>query len=195
MPFRSRKCALFLIHGAPTSSRTLKLSLSSERSKTSMAYPTNYRYTREHEWISARWRHRHHRHHRLCAELAGRHRLRGRAQGGRHSDRQRNVRIGREREGRQRSLFAGERHGDRGERGAEDLAGQDQRAPHETWIIKVELSDPSEFDKLLDAAAYEEFISEETGAIRQPSPPLSSSHVESRESNRIGRIWQHAPTD
>jgi glycine cleavage system H protein len=37
-------------------------------------------------------------------------------------------------------------------------------APHETWIIKVELTDPSEFDKLLDAAAYEKFISEETGS-------------------------------
>jgi glycine cleavage system H protein len=36
-------------------------------------------------------------------------------------------------------------------------------APHETWIIKVELADPAEFDKLLDAAAYEAFISEETG--------------------------------
>jgi glycine cleavage system H protein len=34
-------------------------------------------------------------------------------------------------------------------------------APHETWIIKVELSDPSEFDALLDAATYEKFVSEE----------------------------------
>ena len=34
-------------------------------------------------------------------------------------------------------------------------------APHETWIIKVELSDPAEFEKLLDAAAYEAFIAEE----------------------------------
>jgi glycine cleavage system H protein len=34
-------------------------------------------------------------------------------------------------------------------------------APHETWIIKVKLSDPTEFDKLLDAAAYEAFIAEE----------------------------------
>jgi len=33
--------------------------------------------------------------------------------------------------------------------------------PHETWIIKVELSNPSEYDGLLDAAAYEKFISEE----------------------------------
>ena len=37
-------------------------------------------------------------------------------------------------------------------------------APHETWIIKVELSNPAEVDTLLDAAAYEAFISEETGA-------------------------------
>ncbi|HEY1766904.1 MAG TPA: glycine cleavage system protein GcvH [Terracidiphilus sp.] len=37
-------------------------------------------------------------------------------------------------------------------------------APHETWIIKVELSNLSEFDTLLDAAAYEKFISEETGS-------------------------------
>jgi glycine cleavage system H protein len=36
-------------------------------------------------------------------------------------------------------------------------------APHEAWIIKVQLSDPAEFEKLLDAAAYEAFISEETG--------------------------------
>jgi glycine cleavage system H protein len=37
-------------------------------------------------------------------------------------------------------------------------------AAHETWIIKVELSDPSEWDKLLDAAAYEKLIAEETAA-------------------------------
>ena len=33
---------------------------------------------------------------------------------------------------------------------------------HGTWIIKVELSDTGELDKLLDAAAYEAFIAEET---------------------------------
>ena len=37
-------------------------------------------------------------------------------------------------------------------------------AAHEAWIIKVELADPTEFEKLLDAAAYEAFISEETGS-------------------------------
>lgn len=37
-------------------------------------------------------------------------------------------------------------------------------APHETWIIKVELSDPSEFDALLDATTYEKFTAEETGS-------------------------------
>ena len=34
---------------------------------------------------------------------------------------------------------------------------------HSTWIIKVELSNPAELDSLLDAAAYEAFVSEETG--------------------------------
>ncbi len=37
-------------------------------------------------------------------------------------------------------------------------------AAHEAWILKVELSDPSEWDTLLDAAAYEKFVSEETGS-------------------------------
>jgi glycine cleavage system H protein len=37
-------------------------------------------------------------------------------------------------------------------------------APHEAWIIKVELADRSDFEKLLDSAAYERFVSEETGA-------------------------------
>jgi glycine cleavage system H protein len=31
-------------------------------------------------------------------------------------------------------------------------------APHQTWIIKVELTDPDQLDALLDAPAYEEFI-------------------------------------
>jgi len=35
-------------------------------------------------------------------------------------------------------------------------------APHETWIIKVELADPAQFNALLDAAAYEAFIAEES---------------------------------
>jgi glycine cleavage system H protein len=37
-------------------------------------------------------------------------------------------------------------------------------APHETWIIKLELSNPGELDSLLDAAAYEKYTSEETGS-------------------------------
>jgi len=36
--------------------------------------------------------------------------------------------------------------------------------PHETWIIKLELSNANELDSLLDAATYEKFISEETGS-------------------------------
>ena len=34
---------------------------------------------------------------------------------------------------------------------------------HTAWIIKVELSEPSQVDSLLDAAAYEAFIAEEGG--------------------------------
>lgn len=34
---------------------------------------------------------------------------------------------------------------------------------HSAWIIKVELSDPSEVDSLLSAADYEKFIAEEAG--------------------------------
>ena len=34
---------------------------------------------------------------------------------------------------------------------------------HAAWILKVELSDPTEVDALLDAAAYEAFVKEETG--------------------------------
>ena len=36
--------------------------------------------------------------------------------------------------------------------------------PHGAWIIKVQLSNPAELDALLDAAAYEAFIAEETGS-------------------------------
>jgi glycine cleavage system H protein len=36
--------------------------------------------------------------------------------------------------------------------------------PHETWIIKVKLTDPTQLNALLDAAAYEAFIAEETEA-------------------------------
>ena len=36
--------------------------------------------------------------------------------------------------------------------------------PHGTWIIKVELADVGQFNALLDSAAYEAFVSEETGS-------------------------------
>jgi glycine cleavage system H protein len=36
--------------------------------------------------------------------------------------------------------------------------------PHAAWIIKVELVDPAQFNTLLDAAAYEAFVSEETAS-------------------------------
>ncbi len=33
-----------------------------------------------------------------------------------------------------------------------------------TWLLKATLSDPAELDSLLDAAAYEQYVSEETGS-------------------------------
>ncbi len=33
---------------------------------------------------------------------------------------------------------------------------------HEAWILKVEIADPAEVGQLLDAAAYETFVKEET---------------------------------
>ncbi len=44
---------------------------------------------------------------------------------------------------------------------APDQINQD---PHGTWIIKVELSNPAELNSLLDAAAYEAFIAEESAS-------------------------------
>ena len=40
---------------------------------------------------------------------------------------------------------------------APELINQD---PYENWIIKVKMSDPSELDALMDAAAYKAFIGE-----------------------------------
>jgi glycine cleavage system H protein len=35
--------------------------------------------------------------------------------------------------------------------------------PHSSWIVKVDLANTAELDALLDTAAYEKFIAEETG--------------------------------
>jgi glycine cleavage system H protein len=35
--------------------------------------------------------------------------------------------------------------------------------PHTSWIVKVDLTNDAELDALLDSAAYEKFIAEETG--------------------------------
>jgi len=34
---------------------------------------------------------------------------------------------------------------------------------HESWIMKLTLSDPAQLESLLDATAYEKYIAEETG--------------------------------
>ena len=43
-----------------------------------------------------------------------------------------------------------------------DAPDQLNEKPHEAWIIKVELADPAQLNALLDAAAYEAFIAEES---------------------------------
>jgi glycine cleavage system H protein len=43
-----------------------------------------------------------------------------------------------------------------------DSPEQINTAPHDAWIIKIELADPAQYNALLDAAAYEAFIAEES---------------------------------
>lgn len=48
----------------------------------------------------------------------------------------------------------------------EELASSPEKintAAHDAWIMKVELSDPAEVDSLLSTEDYEKFIAEETG--------------------------------
>jgi glycine cleavage system H protein len=48
----------------------------------------------------------------------------------------------------------------------EELASSPEKintGAHDAWIMKVELKDPAELDSLLSAADYEKFITEETG--------------------------------
>ncbi len=49
----------------------------------------------------------------------------------------------------------------------EDLSGAPEKInadANATWMIRTTLSDPSELDTLLDAEAYEKYVSEETGS-------------------------------
>ena len=48
----------------------------------------------------------------------------------------------------------------------EDLTGAPETintAANTTWLIKATLADPLQLDSLLDAAAYEQYVNEETG--------------------------------
>lgn len=40
--------------------------------------------------------------------------------------------------------------------------GKLNEAPHEAWIIRVKVDDPTQLDALLDVDAYETFVAEET---------------------------------
>src|ERR1039457_3933992 len=154
----------FLIPAMGAASRTLWFRCFLSRSISFMAYPTNYRYTREHEWIS----------------------LDGKIGTVGITDYAQNslgdiVYVDAPKVGD--AVTAHATFGSvESVKAVSDLYSpvtgtvtavneelktapdKINEAPHEAWIIKVELSDPSEFEKLLDAAAYEKFVSEETGA-------------------------------
>jgi glycine cleavage system H protein len=128
-----------------------------------MAYPANYRYTREHEWI----------------ELNGSHGTIGITDYAQNS-------LG------DIVFVESPKVGDKVEKGKvfgsvesvkavsdlyspvtgtvtainEELAASPEKInteAHSAWIIKVELSDPGEADSLLSAEDYEKFTAEETG--------------------------------
>jgi glycine cleavage system H protein len=128
-----------------------------------MAYPANYRYTREHEWI----------------ELNGTHGTIGITDYAQNS-------LG------DIVFVESPKVGDKVEKGKvfgsvesvkavsdlyspvtgtvtainEELAASPEKInteAHSAWIIKVELSDPGEADSLLSAEDYEKFTAEETG--------------------------------
>jgi glycine cleavage system H protein len=128
-----------------------------------MAYPANYRYTREHEWI----------------ELNGTHGTIGITDYAQNS-------LG------DIVFVESPKVGDKVEKGKvfgsvesvkavsdlyspvtgtvtainEELAASPEKIntdAHSAWIMKVELSDPGEADSLLSAEDYEKFTAEETG--------------------------------
>jgi glycine cleavage system H protein len=132
------------------------------KERTAMAYPTNYRYTREHEWI----------------ELAGSIGTIGITNYAQNSlgdivyvDMPKvgdpvtaNATFGSVESVKAVSDLFAPVTGTVTAINEELTSAPDKinEAPHETWIIKVELADPAQVNALLDAAAYEAFIAEES---------------------------------
>ena len=127
--------------------------------------PEDLRYSSDHEWIrtldgdadtenTGGITGRPDRHHRLRAELAGRHRLRPDAGAGHDHRARRFDRRGRVHQVRVGHLRAGQRHGRRRATTrwtrAPELVNSDPYG--DGWMIEVELADPAQLDDLLDAA-------------------------------------------
>ena len=159
-----RSCLLFLRLGGEAARFTLRFRSFSGGEDPAMAYPTNYRYTREHEWIS----------------LDGKIGTVGITDYAQNSlgdivyvdspkvgdSVSANVTFGSVESVKAVSDLYSPVTGTVTAVNEELKNAPDKinEAPHDTWIIKVELADPAEFEKLLDAEAYEKFVSEETGA-------------------------------
>jgi len=59
----------------------------------------------------------------------------------------------------ERHLFAGQRHGSRGEQGARSRPGLDQREPYgQGWIFVLKIENPDDLKNLKDASGYKKQI-------------------------------------
>ena len=130
-----------------------------------MAYPADFKYTKEHEWIKA--------------DRPARSASRDHAQDslgdivfvelpkvGTELTHGQSLRHGRVGEGRLRSLRSRLRDGDGSQRRAGDGPGEVNKDAHGAWMVKVTLKDPAEMNALLSAADYEKFVAEEARTLK-----------------------------
>ena len=123
-----------------------------------MPYPTDLRYTKDHEWV------------RLSGDVAevG---ITDYAQQqlgdvvfvdlpavGTKVDGRRGLRHHRVGEGGVGAVRAGQRRGRGAERGTEGSPEDVNTAPHETWMVRIQVHDASAVAGLLDAAQYEALL-------------------------------------
>ena len=120
-------------------------------------YPSNYRYTKEHEWIDVKGDTGTDRHHGLRAARTGRRGIRRAAQSGRETCRGKIARHGGIGESRERNLFSRVGRSDRSQRQTSaDSPETINKDPHgAAWLIKLKLSQCRRISSLMDAAAYE----------------------------------------
>ena len=134
------------------------------RRRLSMEFPSDLRYTKEHEWLALEGERRRRRHHRLRAGRARRRRLR-RAAGRRDAcSRRGRPSASSSRSRRCRDVYAPvARHGRRGQRGAARRARAGERGSvRRGWMIRHRArATPTRSTGLLDAARTARFVASE----------------------------------